>query len=167
MKIPTIERLHELYEVVDGKLICKVVRPKLAVGQEAGGMRGDGYRRVSIDGQEFATHRVIYAMSIGRWPLLCVDHIDGDILNNCPKNLREATLSQNQLNRVCGLIGTSIHKGVQLDRKTGRWVAHVRIAGKYTYLGAFDSELSAAEAARSARLKHHGEFASDLSRTAA
>lgn len=45
-------------------------------------------------------------------------------------------------------LATSPHRGVYWDRGRERWVAQVRVDGRNRYVGAFDDENEAAEAAR-------------------
>lgn len=63
---------------------------------------GKEYRRwgVTYDGsqQHLYVHRVAFALMTGEWPFL-VDHKNGNSLDNRWSNLREATASQNALNK--------------------------------------------------------------------
>jgi hypothetical protein len=75
-----------------------------------------------------------------------VDHKDGNGLNNCRNNLRQATNSQNLANmrKRPGL--TSRFKGVSWSKERKKWVAQVQQSGRTTSLGRFDSEEAAARA---------------------
>jgi hypothetical protein len=85
----------------------------------------------------------------GKWPKE-IDHIDGDPLNNKWSNLREATRSQNNANKVGiagGLKGASFHKA------SGLWRADIKKG-----LGYFHTAQEAHEAYVVAAKKLHGEF---------
>jgi hypothetical protein len=91
------------YEPDTGKLLWKVYRGGLGgrPGDEAGSIKQCGrYRSFFLKGKRYYTHRVIWEMINGSIPEgLCIDHIDGNGLNNRIQNLRIATLSVNQRNR--------------------------------------------------------------------
>jgi len=45
-------------------------------------------------------HRIVWALCHDRMPMLTVDHINGDRLDNRIENLREVSLSENRLNML-------------------------------------------------------------------
>ncbi len=55
------------------------------------------YRRVSIDGEKYLVHRLIYFYMTGKWPNI-VDHNDGNGLNNKWKNIRNTDKAGNAKN---------------------------------------------------------------------
>ena len=72
-------------------------------------------------------HHVVWLLCCGRWPAQ-IDHVDGNPCNNRIENLREVTVSENNLNRqwawrpnaATGLPGVYNHHGmigVNLRRK--------------------------------------------------
>jgi len=73
-----------------------------------------------------------------------IDHIDGDKANNNISNLRLVTQRENCQNtkkhRAGGLVGAN------LDKRTGKYVAHAYLDKKQTHLGVFDTELEAHQA---------------------
>lgn len=85
------------------------------------------------------------------------DHINGDKLDNRRTNLRLATRSQNEANKVKGRRGASKYKGV--TRARGRWKATIMVNGKNKHLGVFDNEVDAALAYNEAALDNYGEYA--------
>jgi hypothetical protein len=93
---------------------------------------------------------------------MLVDHIDGDGMNNQRDNLRLASRSQNACNRGKQRDNTSGFKGVyQYGRRSGKWVAKVKLHQKEHILGVFDSIEEAAIAAAEGRKRLHGDFAAD------
>lgn len=106
-------------------------------------------------------HRVILARKLER-PLRkgeVVDHINGNGLDNRRENLRLATHSQNGMNRGKQSNNTSGFKGVSLERKTGKWVAHISRNGEYIRLGTFADRIQAYEAYCKAADELHEDFA--------
>ena len=61
----------------------------------------NGYARVrfihpvSRQKVDVSAHRIVFAMTHGRWPEMEVDHIDGCRTNNRPENLREISHYEN------------------------------------------------------------------------
>ncbi len=118
-----------------------------------------GYRVGTLLGINCAAHRVVFAVTHGRWPPGDLDHRDGDRLNNRPGNLREATRRQN--NQNCGSKGgTSAFRGVCWLRADNRWLAQATDArGRHRYLGQFEREEDAARAHDAFVTQEHGVFA--------
>jgi hypothetical protein len=75
-------------------------------------------------------------MVTGHWPKQDIDHINGDKRDNRWKNLREATRSENNFNAIVSRRNTTGLRGVS-KRYGNRWVAQIRIDGRYMWLGAF------------------------------
>lgn len=103
----------------------------------------------SIWGVKFLAHRIIFKMMVGRDPV-GVDHIDGNTQNNRWRNLREASQSTNCRNSAMPRSNTSGHVGVYFIGSRNKWVAAVKIGGKFKNLGYFDDYEDAVAARRSA-----------------
>lgn len=136
------------YEPETGRLLWRAGKRGRGCidGQEAGSVRPDGrYRTLVVDGKRYYAHRVIWELAHGHIePDLCIDHINGNGLDNRIANLRLVTRSINQRNRgLCKRNRTGI-KGVY-QTEDGKFAA--QCGGKY--LGAFKT-IEAAAAARAA-----------------
>ena len=106
-------------------------------------------------------HRVILQRILDR-PLErdeCVDHRDGDGLNNCHENLRLASHTENMRNRRKHDNNTSGRKGVYWYKRDLKWMAKIKVNGRPIRLGCFVDIEDAAAAYREAATKYHGEFA--------
>jgi hypothetical protein len=88
----------------------------------------------------------------------CVDHVDNNRLNNNLNNLRFATHTENNQNRQISLKNTSGYKGVNFNKKTNKWLAHISIDGKSNYLGYFDTIEEAVKVRQLKANEIHGLF---------
>lgn len=87
----------------------------------------------------------------------CVDHINGNTLDNRKCNLRKCTRQQNLYNKKKQTNCKSGYKGV-IKVSKGRWRSVIGINKKIIYLGSFKSPEEAHAAYCEASKKYHGEF---------
>ena len=92
-------------------------------------------------------------------PETLLDHEDRNGLNNQKCNLRVATKSQNAANIASQQNTSSKYLGVCFDKRTGRWIAHIKSNKIQMWLGRHDTQEQAAIAYNEAAKIHHGEFA--------
>jgi len=119
----------------------------------------DGYKIGTLLKGQYGAHRVIWAMQTGGWPKDQIDHIDRNVINNAWTNLRTATQSQNNANKVSKIKSTSKYLGVSLNKRYKNWIAQIGKDGRKKNLGTFCCEIQAAKAYDAAAIKFHGEFA--------
>lgn len=117
------------------------------------------YRHISIDRRLYRAHQLAWFYMTGRWGRPAIDHRDGDASNNCWKNLRRATASQNNANRRRPRHNRSGHKGVSLCSKSGKWRAMIGRNEKIIHLGRFETPQAAHAAYLAVARKVFGEFA--------
>lgn len=101
-----------------------------------------------------AMHREIVGVPSG----FCVDHKNGNGLDNRRGNIRVASSSQNQFNRGKQINNTSGHKGVTWDKHRNVWFVNFRAYKKPVFVGRFRNLDDAIEAYRKACIKNHGAF---------
>ena len=114
-----------------------------------------GYKQGAILGKHALGHRVIWALTNGRWPDDNIDHINGVKSDNRLVNLRDVPQSVNMRNAVKRADNTSGICGVSWNKKGQKWVARIGRGGDQTFLGLFDN-LEEATAARKAAEVGHG-----------
>lgn len=120
-------------------------------------------RWIKIDGKQRPVymHRVVLQRVLDRALTRTdeVDHWDGDGRNNCRQNLRLATREQNARNSRSGRKTQSGFKGVDHQKKSGRWRASISVGNVRKHLGIFDTPEEALIAYQEAVKFYHGEFA--------
>ncbi|MBX2989467.1 MAG: HNH endonuclease [Bdellovibrionaceae bacterium] len=128
---------------------------RVKVGAIAGSINAIGYRAIGINGRLFLAHRLAWIYMHESIPAqFCIDHVNGIKNDNRLVNLRLATRRQQQGNLKSHNSNTSGHRGVFLNKKTGKYYAH--IGNKH--LGTFSS-LDEARSFRDAEAKNYwGEF---------
>lgn len=162
----TVERLRQVldYDLVTGRFTWKV---KIGsgnrgdIGKRAGCVdmthnNGKGRALIGIDCKQYLAHRLAWAYVYGEWPDKQIDHIDGNPLNNCLRNLRLATNIENHQNyksakkdnKSSGLLGVSVNAA-------GNWRARIWVNKKEVHLGTFKSREEAYSVYISAKRKFH------------
>jgi hypothetical protein len=160
----TAERLRQVldYDPTTGIFTWKETLARRApAGSMAGYLGRNDHREflmIGIDGRKYQTSWLAWFYIHGTWPKAQIDHRDGNPLNNCIDNLREATGSQNQANRGRNKNNTSGYKGVSRD-KSGRWAACIWKDGQKIWLGCHDTAELAHIAYCWAARELNGEFA--------
>lgn len=134
--------------------------PRLAgeiAGQKISGRSGKGYWHIQIDGRKWKRSRLAFLYMTGRMPSECIDHINGDSLDDRWENLREATITQNAWNHKSRKKKSHMPMGVRTQN--GKYVARIAVNKKQITIGTFLTQEAAAAAYQSAREKYYGEFA--------
>lgn len=157
----TLHRLKELlsYDVETGIFQWRqVTSNRISVGSAAGTVNSKGYLIISIDGQRYRAHRLAYLYMTGDMPEDQIDHMNNVKTDNRWCNLREASNSQNHMNRWLQVNNTSGEKGVVFHKPSGRWTARVKVNGKLHSLGYYDDKDDAIQIVRQERKRLHGDF---------
>ena len=124
------------YDPLTGKITWKVTANSRAkAGSEAGTKLDTGYRQIRYQGKTWKSHVLGWYLHHGVWPTE-LDHINHVRDDNRLVNLREITRKQN--NHNCTKPNKTGFKGVQRT-KNGKFQAMIRINGKKTYLGVFNT----------------------------
>ncbi|MCK5748342.1 MAG: HNH endonuclease, partial [Oricola sp.] len=93
----------------------------------------------------------------GAWPAQQVDHKDMDHTNNAWRNLRDASASENAINKNIRRRKSRLPRGVH-RLPSGRFQACLSVNSRLQYLGAFDTIKEASDAYLAAAKKRSEEF---------
>ncbi|SRR6187397_3151000 len=128
-------------------------------GKEAGTVdKVKGYRHVSVEGQDYKAHRVIWKWMTGVDPRVEIDHIDGDCANNRWSNLRAADYGEQRWNSSVLSTNTTGRRGVIWNKKLKKWQVAICVRAVRRHLGLFRSIDEASAAYEAAAREAHGRF---------
>lgn len=144
------------YNEATGELIWKVSTAiRIKIGDVAGSLNKiSGYYQVMINNKNYRLHRIIWLWQYGYTPTT-LDHIDRDRTNNKIENLREVTVSENNQNKSLSSNNTSGYKGVNWDKREGKWRAKIQLNNKMKHLGYFDNLQDAINARKEGEKLYH------------
>src|SRR5690348_2250377 len=94
---------------------------RLTTGRIANCARGDNYDTISFAGENRLAHRMAWLYMTGNLPKADIDHIDRDGHNNSWGNLREATRSQNLMNKSRGRKNKALSKNIVWVERLNRY----------------------------------------------
>lgn len=131
----------------DGELYRFDLNIKKWREQNTSDPKSQRYIRVKIARKKIPLHRLVWFLYYGRWPENEIDHVDRNKSNNNIKNLREATRSENMLNRYNSQIGKGASKfiGVNYYKSRDNWVSEIWIKKQKKFFGYFNTEEEAAK----------------------
>jgi len=153
-----------LLDKATGKLFWKNVSKYHIglTGKEAGGpcesRNKKSYWVVSVNGKKYKRGRIVFYMVNGFWPSPCIDHINGQSLDDRPQNLRQATLTENAWNHKTRKRRINLPMGVR-SLASGKYQARISYKGKQIHLGAYSSPQEAADVYMKERKSLYGQFA--------
>ena len=109
----------------------------------------DGYIKINSNHiyNQLSGHHFAWYWVYGNVDFKMLDHINQNKDDNRICNLRVVTHQQNKYNVD--------HKGYSWDKKNKKWQSMIRIDGKQTNLGRFNTEEEAANAYLEAKSKYH------------
>lgn len=141
------------YDPRTGIFRWRINRSKRARSGALCGTPNNGYVSICIDRVIYRAHRLAWLYVYGDWPKLDIDHINGLRSDNRIANLRDVSPRVNSENtRVAR--SKSATKKLGCFPCKGKFEACIRVRGKLTWLGHFET----AEAGHQAYLKAKREL---------
>lgn len=90
---------------------------------------------------------------------MCIDHINGDKLDNRKSNLRLCTNQENIRNSKVMIKNTSGFKGVSWMKSKSKWRARIKVNMREIHLGLFASKLDAVRCYNKGAKRYFSDFA--------
>jgi|TARA_R110000868_G_scaffold126261_1_gene333242 transcriptional antiterminator len=120
----------------------------------------NGYNRIELDGKNIMRHKLIkFCFNFEEGDSIhgesganeiSVDHINGNRLDNRAENLRNATHSEQNLNKNC--------KGYYFDKAANKWRVYITINKKRTHIGYYTIEEDARKVVQEMKIKHYPNY---------
>lgn len=153
------DAVKSLFNYSEGNLYWKIKKGRASPRDKLGYIKPNGYIACKVNQRTYRVHRLIYLYHYGFLPKY-LDHINGIRHDNRIENLRECTISQNNMNSKLNKNNTSGIKGVHWDIRLKRWVVQVHCGAtrKNQYFGIYKDLELAELVANEARKKYHKEF---------
>jgi hypothetical protein len=160
----SVEFLKEYFSIDAETGVIKWIVNKgpARAGSNAGSIGGNGYMQIRFNYNTYPYHRIVWMLHNGAdiEPGMYIDHINGNILDNRPANLRLATPSQNARNKQ-GPPRTSRSgvRGVSWCERDERWIVYIGINNKTHHVGSFKTKEEAMAASELKRNEIFRDFA--------
>jgi HNH endonuclease len=132
---------------------------KRLIGRRAGYVTC-GHWEISVFRKRIKSNRLAWFFIYGTLPPndLDVDHKNRDSLDDRKKNLRLATRSQNNMNRLLSKNNSSGAKGVCWHVAVNKWNSYITVNQHQIRLGLFSSFADAVAIRKEAEKRYYGEF---------
>jgi len=158
--------LNNLFDVYpnEGKFVWKNVSKhhKRLNGQEAGCPCATHnkklYWTIKINNTRYKRGRLMFLYVYGKFPNPCIDHINGNSIDDRIENLREATVLENAWNHKNRKRKIDLPMGVR-NMANGKFQARISYKGKQLHLGVFETPNEAKVIYETKRKELYGKFA--------
>jgi len=159
-----LDTLNHLFtfDLENGKVFWKSPpkkHPKM-LGKEAGNKRISGgnkyYCRIKINKKAVLRSHIIFYVANGFKAKPCIDHINGDSLDDRPCNLRQATIMENSWNHKTRTKNSKLPMGIRFQ--SNKFIARIVHNKKYLHLGSFENLDDAVNVYKQKRIELYGQF---------
>lgn len=148
------------YDPATGNLIWIKPGRKRVVGLPVGSLAPTGYIETCINRKRHLVHRLVWLWHHGEMPMLKVDHINRCRTDNRIENLRLVDDHQNCFNQSKReRITSSKWRGVSWCNRRSKWKSAIVGHKKYSFVGYFPDQDTAAMAYNERAAELYGQFA--------
>ena len=149
--------LLNLFIYENGRLLWKSPSGRRAkIGDEAGYITKNGYRRIGIGGREYPAHWIVWWMHGKTIPKgMEIDHVNHIRDDNRIEKLRLVTRKQNSQNHTRRSTNKSGYTGVMWNKRVSKWCVQVTVDGR-CISGGYHASIDRAVASRDAIWKKYG-----------
>lgn len=145
-----------VYDQDSGMFVWRIRRGQRGkVGELAGGINGNGYWSIRVDGRNYAAHRLAWLIVRGEWPENEIDHINGIRTDNRWINLRDVTKTVNVRNQRGPHANSTTGFAGVTRKKNGSFYAHITVNGIKRHVGSFNTAEAASLAYQQAKHELH------------
>lgn len=123
-------KLLFIYDADSGHLFWRESGKGRKTDIPAGTLNNHGYIVITVDGQRYLEHILVWILLTSKAPEKELDHKDGIGDHNWFTNLREVTHSQNLMNSKTRTDNTSGKRGVCWNKQKNKWKVQLTIDGK-------------------------------------
>lgn len=116
------------------------------------------YWIIRFNKKAYKRGHLVYFLTHGEWPKPCLDHINGNSLDDRPENFRKATIMENTWNHKSRKRKINLPMGVRINA-SGTYSARISVNKKRMHLGYFNTIEEAKDIYQKARKEMYGQFA--------
>ncbi len=120
---------------------------------------GKEYWIITIDRKKYKRGHLIFLLLNGRMPFPCLDHKNGNSIDDRPSNIREATIAENNRNCHFHRKKANLPTGVTLIRNSKKYESRIRFDTKRIHLGVYSTPEEAHSVYMKKRKELFGDFA--------
>lgn len=164
MNTITKQLLDKLFviDIFSGKMYWKNVSKfhNSLNGKEAGCCQkttgNKAYWVIKINNKKYKRGRLIFFYVNNFFPTPCVDHIDGNSLNDAITNLRQASVTENSWNHKGRKKKSNLPMGIRASGN--KFIARIAFNKKTIYLGTFNNLEEAKQTYKQKRIELYGKY---------
>ena len=150
------------FDMKNGKVFWKnppKLHPRM-LGKEAGAKRLSGknkyYCRIKINKKAVLRSHIIFYVANGFKAKPCIDHINGNSLDDRPCNLRQATITENAWNHKFRKKSNNLPMGIRFQ--SNKFIARISHNKHQIHIGSFNKLDDAVNAYKQKRIELYGQY---------
>ena len=151
------------FDMENGKVFWKNPpknHPKM-LGKEAGasikcGQHNKYYWKIKINKKPVFRSHIIFYIANGYKANPCIDHINGNSLDDKLSNLRQATPLENSWNHKTRNKKSNLPMGIR--KQNNKFIARINYKNQYLHLGSFENLNDAVNIYKQKRIELYGQF---------